>query len=80
MMKKSYVVTVWAPVWFDTTVAVRAESRADAEKIALAGVDCDVEKWRCTCEFFEHPSVGDVSEEGMDELGFVDQQHLLGQP
>ena len=79
-MKKSYLVTMWGPVWFDTTVAVHAESAADAADIALAGVDCDVQKWRCMYDFFEDPSVGDVSEESMDELRYADQQHLLGQP
>ena len=74
---KSYVVTITAKVHLDTTLAVLAESRKDAARQALEGVNLDASEWLQYPQSADDLVVSDVSEERSEELAYADQNHLL---
>ncbi len=78
MRQEHFVVTVAGTVVVDTKVAVMAKSSEEAGRIAVEGVECDLEKWLHSSDFYEAPTVVDVSEGTWDDLQCADQQHLLG--
>ena len=55
MAVRNYVVHLYGKVAVDTTVAVRAETEKEAERIALRGVDGDTSLWLHTEGLLEEP-------------------------
>ena len=79
MRQKHYLVTLSASVLADTTVAVRADSEEEAARLALAGADYDMEKWRnqYECDPLVDPTACDVSPATRRDIEWAEQQHLL---
>ena len=75
---KPFVVHFGGWIWVDTTIAVIAPTAEEAQKKALAGVQCDPTEWLHESIFLEEPFITDVSEESdWEELDYADQKQLL---
>ena len=76
--QRDFVVSLHGRIWFDTTVAVIADTEEEAAERALQGAHWDPSDWRNSNHFYEDPTVQWVEEDAdRSELEFADQKHLL---